>query len=157
MLTVTTPSEHEILFTRTFDAPRTVVFSVMTDAAHVPHWWGRRGHETSVERLDLRPGGAWRFVQRAPDGREFAFRGEYREVVPPSRLVYTFEYEGNPGRVSIATLTFDERGGKTTLTNRLVFEDVEQRDAAIEAGMQGGASESMDKLEARIRELQPLR
>jgi uncharacterized protein YndB with AHSA1/START domain len=151
MLTLTTPSDREILLTRTFDAPRTIVFKVMTDPAHIPQWWGRRGSTTIVDRMDVRPGGEWRFVQRTPDGKEYGFRGVYREIAPPERLVYTFEFEGMPGRVSTETVTFEERSGRTTLTNRVRFETVEDRDGILASGMQEGASESMDRLDELVR------
>ena len=86
-LTLTLPSDREIVMTRLFDAPRELVFKAYTDPAMVPHWWGQRGATTTVDKMDVRPGGAWRFVQRGPDGSEFAFNGEYREIVPPERLV----------------------------------------------------------------------
>ncbi len=95
--------------------------------------------------MDFRPGGAWRFVQRGPDGNEYAFRGVYREIVPPERLVYTFEFEGMPG-VSLETLTFVEHDGKTTLTTSSRFPSVEARNGMLESGMEAGAAETMDRL-----------
>jgi uncharacterized protein YndB with AHSA1/START domain len=88
--------------------------------------------------MDFRPGGSYRFVSRGPDVSEDAFRGEYREIVPPERLVYTFEWEGLPGHVSVETLTFVEEDGKTRLTGTTVFDSVEDRDGMLQAGMEGG-------------------
>jgi uncharacterized protein YndB with AHSA1/START domain len=96
--------------------------------------------------MDVRPGGAWRFVQRDPDGNEFAFNGVYHEVLPPERLVYTFEFEGVPGHVLLETVTFEELDGKTRLTDRSVFQTVEDRDAMVQSGMESGAKEAMDRL-----------
>ena len=111
------------------------------------HWWGRTGSTLPVCEVDLRPGGAWRFVERQSDGNEYAFRGEYREVVPPERLVYTFEFEGMPGQVVLETLTFEEQDGKTLLTDHARFDSVEDRDGMLQSGMEAGAAESLDRLE----------
>src|SRR5574339_257992 len=90
-------SDREVVLTRLFDAPRELVFRAHTDPELIPQWWGLRSNTTIVEELELRPGGAWRFVQRDAKGNEFAFHGEYREVMAPERLVNTFEFEGVPG------------------------------------------------------------
>jgi uncharacterized protein YndB with AHSA1/START domain len=82
-LTVTTPSDREIVMTRVFDAPRELVFKAYTDPSLIPQWWGPRGFTTTVDQMDVRPGGVWRFVQRGPDGSEYAFNGVYREIAPP--------------------------------------------------------------------------
>ena len=101
---VTTPSEQEIRLTRLFDAPRQLVFEAMTKPEHVKRWWGRLGEGYSVPvcEIDLRPGGKWRFVNRHPNG-EAAFYGEYREITPPSRLVFTEIFEQFPDTVSVVT------------------------------------------------------
>src|SRR5262245_49274483 len=115
-LKLTLSSEREIVMTRVFDAPRELVFKAHVDPELVAKWWGLRANATIVDKLDVRPGGAWRYIERSPDGNEHAFRGEFREVVPPERLSYTFEYEPMPGHVVVDTLTFVETDGKTTLT-----------------------------------------
>jgi uncharacterized protein YndB with AHSA1/START domain len=135
-----------IVITRTFDAPRALVFRALTDPALIPHWWGPRRHTTTVDVMDARPGGAWRFVSRDAEGNVFAFRGVYREVVPPARVVYTFEYEGMPGYVSLETVELEERDGRTTVTNTVAFHTVEDRDGMLASGMESGATESMDRL-----------
>ena len=150
---LTTPSDREITMTRVFDAPRELVFHAHIDPQHVPHWWGQRGSTTIVDTMDVRPGGAWRFVQRAADGTEYGFRGEYREVVPPERLVYTFEFEGMPGHILVETITFEELDGKTRLTTTSVFTSVEDRDGMLESGMESGAIESWDRLEELLGRL----
>jgi uncharacterized protein YndB with AHSA1/START domain len=146
-LTVTTPSDREIVMTRAFDAPRDLVFKAYTDPNVVPQWWGQRDSTTIVDKMDVRPGGLWRFVQQAPDGSELGFRGEYREIVPPERLVYTFEFEGMPGHILVETITFEEQDGTTTLTSTSVFDSVEDRDGMLSSGMEEGAAESLDRLE----------
>jgi uncharacterized protein YndB with AHSA1/START domain len=147
-------SDREIAMSRVFAAPRELVFRAYTEAEHIPHWWGPRGLTTTVETLELRPGGAWRFVQRDQDGNEYALRGEFREVMAPERLVYTFEFEGMPGHIVVDTLTFEERDGKTTLTARSLFASVEDRDGMLESGMESGAVESWDRLAELLARLQ---
>jgi uncharacterized protein YndB with AHSA1/START domain len=150
-LTVTTPSDREIVMTRTFDAPRELVFRAYTDPGSIPRWWGPRRLTTTVDRMEVRPGGVWRFVHRGPDGDEHAFNGVYREIVPPARLVYTFEYEGMPGHVMLETVTFEEHDGRTRLTDTALFETVEDRDGMLESGMEEGATDSMDRLAELLR------
>jgi uncharacterized protein YndB with AHSA1/START domain len=146
-LRVTTPSDREIVLTRVFDAPRRLVFAAYTDPKHIPHWWGPKRFTTTVDRMDVRPGGAWRFVQRDGDGNEFGFHGEYREIVPPARLVDTFEFEGMPGHVAVQTAIFKERNGKTELTVTLLFDTVEDRDGMLKSGMEKGSAETMNRLD----------
>jgi uncharacterized protein YndB with AHSA1/START domain len=132
--------------TRVLNAPRALVFKAHTDPNLIPKWWGRRGYTTTVDKLDLRVGGKWRFVQRDPDGNEYAFNGVYREIVPPERLSYTFEFEGMTGHVLIETLTFEEQDGKTRLTVTGLYQSVEDRDGMLQSGMEEGANESYEQL-----------
>jgi uncharacterized protein YndB with AHSA1/START domain len=145
-MTLTLPSDREIVLTRVFDAPRELVWKACTDPQAIPHWWGPRRHTTRVDRMHVWPGGGWRFVSRDADGNEFAFHGEYREVVPPERIVQTLEFEGMPGHVSVETMTLVERDGKTTLTTRSVFNSVEDRDGVLRSGMEAGVRETYDRL-----------
>ena len=152
---VTTPSEQEIQLTRLFDAPRHLVFEAMTKPEHVREWWGRLGEGYSVPvcEIDLRPGGAWRFVNRHPKG-EAAFYGEYREVTPPSRLIFTEIFEPFPDSVSVVTAVFTEEGGKTRLTVTVRYPTLEVRDMVLATGMAGGAGISYDRLEDLVAKLQ---
>src|SRR5262249_29830583 len=93
------PAKQEIAMTRTFEAPRDLVFKTMTDPSLIPQWWGPRYLTTTVDEMDLRPGGRWRYLQRDPQGSEHAFHGVYHDIAAPERLVFTFEYEGVPGHV----------------------------------------------------------
>jgi uncharacterized protein YndB with AHSA1/START domain len=146
-LTITTPSEREIVMTREFDAPRDLVFEAHTSCEHMSRWWGPRKYEVVDCNIDFRPGGKWRIVHRGPDGEKYAFHGEYREIVPPERIVWTFEFEGFPGSVSVETLTLEEHDGKTTFTARSLYDTVEQRDGMLESGMADGAAETMERLD----------
>ena len=138
---------QELVITRTFDAPRELVFKALIDPELVPKWWGQRNSTTIVEALDARPGGKWRFVQQAPDGAEYGFHGEFREVVPPERVTWTFEYEGMPGHVVVETMSLTESGGKTTITTNSVFDTTEERDGMIQSGMERGVVDGYEKLD----------
>ena len=152
---VTTPSDHEIRLTRLFNAPRHLVFEAMTKPEHVKQWWGRLGEGYSVPvcEIDLRPGGAWRFVNRHPKG-EAAFHGEYREMAPPSRLVFTEIFEEFPDTVSVVTAEFTEEDGKTRLTTTVRYPSPQVRDMVMASGMARGAGISYDRLEDLVAELQ---
>ena len=141
------PGKHEIIITRTFDAPRELVFRAYTDPDIRPQWWGPRYLTTTVEKMDVRPGGLWRIVQRAPDGGVHAFHGVYHGVDSPGRLVQTFEYEGAPGHVALETATFAEHDGKTTVTGSTVFQSVADRDGMLQSGMEVGVNEGMERLD----------
>jgi uncharacterized protein YndB with AHSA1/START domain len=146
-LMVLLPSEREIVLMRVVDAPRALVFQIYTDPAAIPHWWGPRRLTTTVDVMDVRPGGRWRYVQRGPDGSEHGFRGEYREIAPPERLVQTFEWEGLPGHISVETTQFEEHAGQTRVITTSVFATAADRDGMIQSGMESGAAELWDRLE----------
>jgi uncharacterized protein YndB with AHSA1/START domain len=145
-IVTTLPSDREIVMQRTFAAPRELVFRALTDPELIPQWWGLRANTTVVDQFDARPGGKWRFVEHAPDGTEHGFRGEIREIVPPERFTWTFEYEGMPGHIVTDTMSLTESDGKTTITAHSVFATPEDRDGMIQAGMETGANESYDRL-----------
>lgn len=149
---VTTPSDREIQMTRLFDAPRERVFEAMTRPEHVKNWWGRLGEGYSVPvcEIDLRVGGAWRFVNRHPHG-DATFYGEYREIVPPSKLVYTEIFAEYPDTVSVITATFSAEGKKTRYTASCAYPSKEVRDIVMSTGMEQGAAASYDQLEALLR------
>jgi uncharacterized protein YndB with AHSA1/START domain len=149
-LTVTFPSDLEIKMVRVFDAPRALVFEAHSKSEHVKHWWGR-GNPLDCE-MDFRQGGTYRFVEHAPDG-DYAFRGEYREIKAPERIVQTFEFEGMPGHVCVETLELTEEGGKTTVTSVTRFDTKEERDGMAASGMEEGARESYDALAAYLEKL----
>jgi uncharacterized protein YndB with AHSA1/START domain len=152
-LKVTTPSDREIVSTRVFDAPRDLVFEAHSSCEHMSRWWGPRKYEVSSCEMDFRPGGAWRIVHRGPDGETHGFRGEFREIVRPERIVWTFEYEPMPGHVSVQTATFEEHDGKTTITATAVFDSVEDRDGMLQSGMETGAAETYERLDEYLETL----
>ena len=144
---ITTPSDREVLIERVFDAPRDRVYAAFTDPALIPQWWGLQRTTTKVDKMDVRPGEDWRFVEVEEDGSEQGFRGAYREVTPPERLVYTFEWEGMPGHVLIETVTFEDLGEQTKVTDHSLFHEQYERDGMLESGMEGGLNESYEQLD----------
>jgi uncharacterized protein YndB with AHSA1/START domain len=151
----TTPSDREIVLTRLFDAPRALVFEAMTKPEHVKRWWGILDDEHSLPvcEIDLRVGGKWRWVGQGPEG-PFAFHGEYREIEPPGRLVFTEIYDPFPDAGSLVTAIFTEEAGKTRLTVTALYPSKEVRDIVIGTGMERGAAISYDRLEDVVQELQ---
>ena len=151
--TVREEGDREILIERTFEAPRDVVFRAFTDPDLIPQWWGPRDTETMVDKMDVRAGGEWRFVAREADGSETAFRGTFREVTPPERIAWTFEWEGMPGHVSVDITEFEDLGDRTRVRTRTLFHLPEERDGMLEAGMERGLQESYDRLEEVLARL----
>jgi uncharacterized protein YndB with AHSA1/START domain len=153
-LTVTLPSERSIQLAREFDAPRELVYAAFTTCEHITRWLRPKDMTVSECKMDMRPGGTWRFVHRDNEGHEFGFHGEIREVVPPQRIVRTFEFEGMPGHVALETLTLAGLGGRTRLIILSEFESVEDRDGMLQSGMEQGASESYAHLADYLHELE---
>ena len=148
-MTLDTPSDREIVLTREFEAPRQLVFDAYTKPELLQRWLtGRPDHTMPICEIDLRVGGAYRYVWRGPDGKEMTSKGFYREVVPPERLVATerFEptwYEGE----AVNTTTFTEKNGKTTVTLTIQCGSKEIRDGILKSGMERGVAYSFDQLE----------
>jgi uncharacterized protein YndB with AHSA1/START domain/predicted enzyme related to lactoylglutathione lyase len=150
---VATHGKPEVVITRIHDGPRDMVYKMMTDPKLIPHWWGPAIYTTTVEKMDVRAGGEWRFVQRAADGREFAFHGVYRDVKPPELLVYTFNFDPMPGHEQVETITFEEMGGKTKTIDRVTFNNIEDRDGMLSTGMESGTRESQDRFAALLKNM----
>jgi uncharacterized protein YndB with AHSA1/START domain len=156
---LTLPTDEQILITREFDAPRELVFRAWTTPELVERWWhARRGRVVLVE-IDLRVGGAWRYVMVSDDGLDVGFHGTYLEIAPNERIVSTEVYEGLPEDVSeddattVNTATFAESGGRTTLTLLIQARGKESRDAIIASGMEDGLQDALDLLEETARSL----
>jgi uncharacterized protein YndB with AHSA1/START domain len=145
--TYTTPSDKELVATRVVDAPRDVVWDAWTNPRHVPQWMtGPEGMTMPVCEIDLRPGGAWHFVWRLPDGSNMEMRGVYREIARPARLVQTESWGGNWPE-TLNTLVLTEENGKTTMVCTVLYQSKEARERAIGTGMKEGWSQSYDKLD----------
>ena len=147
------PGKQELFITRWFDAPRVLVFKAHTDPQSIPQWWGPGYLSTTVEALEPKAGGRWRFVQRDPQGNSFAFYGVFH-YVSQGRIVQTFEFEGAPGHVQLETMTLEEINGRTKMTAHSVFQSVEARDGMVSAGMEGGFNEGMERLDKLLLEAQ---
>jgi uncharacterized protein YndB with AHSA1/START domain len=139
------PGKQEIIARHIFDAPRQMVFKMMMDPDLLPQWWGPKRLTTTVEKMEVKDSGAWRFVQRDASGNEFGFHGVYHSVVPFETVVQTFEFEGMPGHVILESVTYEERDGQTLLTEHSVYQSLEDRDGMVASGMQEGSTESMDR------------
>lgn len=125
-----TETQSDFVISRTFDAPRDLVWKVHTEAEHLKHWWGPKGFKCTVRKLDLRPGGTFLYHLQAADGSDMWGKFVFREVVPQERLVFIVSFSDEQGGVTrhpmapvwpletLSTLTFAEQNGKTTLTVR---------------------------------------
>jgi uncharacterized protein YndB with AHSA1/START domain len=153
---MTTPSDLEIRLTRLFDAPPELIFEAMHTPEHVKNWWGclAEGYSVPVCEIDLRPGGAWRFVNRTPNGKLVAFHGVYREIEAPRRVVFTEIYEEYPDVESVVTSELTEENGKTRLTVTSWYPSIEVRNLVLKSGMDRGAALSYDRLEDVVAGLQ---
>jgi uncharacterized protein YndB with AHSA1/START domain len=140
------PDQLVTVLTRHFDAPPELVFETYSDPQMIRKWWGPGDLSTVLVAMEVRMGGVGRFVQHDAAGTEFAFHGVCHEVSPPSRLVQTFEHEGDPTQVILETITFGVDGDGTKLTTSSVFSSVADRDTMVAAGMERGARQSMDRL-----------
>ena len=147
-LTVSTPTDREIVMTRVFDAPRKLVFDAMTKPELLKRWFfGPPGWSLEVCEIDLKVGGGYRYLWRGRDGIEMGMRGVYREVVPPERIVQTeaFDKSWYPGE-AVGTLVLVERDGKTTLTQTVLYDSRETRDAVLKTPMERGVAMGYDRL-----------
>jgi len=143
------PGSHALSTSREFNAPRDLVYKTLTDPGLVVKWWGLKSTTTEIDKMEVKPGGLWRYIERDENG-EYAFHGVYH-TVSPEQIVYTFEFEGMPGHVLMSTTTLEENNGKTTITESSVFQSVEDRDGMIQSGMEQGAAESWDSLEELLQ------
>ena len=140
--------EKAFAMSRIFNAPPERVWRIYTDPAMIPKWWGPRTLSTVVDAMDVRVGGRWRYIQNDGNGNTFAFRGEYKIVDPPKKLVATFEFEPMAGHIVTDTYLFDALPeGKTQVVVKSVFETLEALEGMLQSGMEGGADESWDRLE----------
>ncbi|HVD28687.1 MAG TPA: SRPBCC domain-containing protein [Mycobacteriales bacterium] len=153
---VTTPSDTSIVLARDFDAPARLVFAALTRPELLGRWLGARGWHVVDCEIDLRVGGSWRVLSRGPGGAEMRHGGNYREVTPPTRLVYSeaYDYQWFPGEaLVIAELV--EAGGRTTLTTTLRYASREVRDSVLATPMRRGVAEGYDRLAAVLADLPP--
>jgi len=143
----------EIRFSCVMNAPIDQVYAIWADPNNVPEWWGPEFLDTVVERMDLIPGGFWRFIQRDKEGNTYAFHGVYHEVTPLNRVSYTFEYEGAPGSAMIEKIEFEDLNGKTKITGLSVLASFPDPEGQVLTDMKDGATVSMKRLADLIQKL----
>ncbi len=151
------PGKQELFITREFDALRELVFKAFTDPKLYVQWLGPRGFTTTLETFEPRSGGSWRFIQKDAEGNEYAFHGVNHEVLPPERIIDTFEFEGLPekGHVLLETARFEELpGNRTKLVSQSVFQSVADRDGMLQSGMEEGVNDSYDRLDELLKKIQ---
>jgi uncharacterized protein YndB with AHSA1/START domain len=146
-----TTADRQIVITRVFNAPRTVVFQAFTDPKHVDHWWGPRGFKTETADMDVRPGGAWNYVMRHEQYGEFKDRVRYRKVVRPERLEYTHDsgVDGDPSAFEV-TILFEDLGAQTKVTMRSVFSSVAEVERVKGFGAVEGGHQTLERLAERL-------
>jgi uncharacterized protein YndB with AHSA1/START domain/dihydrofolate reductase len=146
-------ADREIASTRLFDAPPSLVWKMWTEAEHVVEWWGPKGFSTTIQEMDVRPGGTWRLVMRGPDGRDYKNRILFREVVAPEKLVY--EHSPEPGSEPVrfqTTVTFTGEGEKTRVSVRMLFPTAAQRDHVAKTyGAVEGLEQTLSRLEEKLQ------
>ena len=154
-LKIETPANEPIIVsTRDFAAPRALVWKVMTEREHVVRWWGTNRQNNVITDLDVRPGGKWRIESHEPDGKLYIFVGEYREVDPPSRFVWTFGMENMFfGMTLVETHTFEEENGITHYKSISRFDNIEDRDGMIASGMEEGMRHGFAVMDEILAEL----
>jgi uncharacterized protein YndB with AHSA1/START domain len=144
--TITTPADREIRIERIFNAPRSRVWRAFTDPDQLKQWWGR-GNDLEIVRMEVEPGGHWRYIEHTPDG-DHGFEGRYGEIVPEERIVMTFEWDGMPTHLSLETVEFEDLGdGRTRVINTSLFLTTEDRDGMLQSGMEEGLNQSYAALD----------
>jgi uncharacterized protein YndB with AHSA1/START domain len=152
-LDVSTPGDRELVLSRVFDAPRALVFEALTTPDLLRRWYGPAGWSLEVCEIDLRVGGAWRYVVRKPDGKAVGQRGVFREIVPGERVVNTERWEDWDAGEILVTTVLTERDGRTTFTATTRFPSREVRDTLLQAGMADQAGLVYEQLAALLAAL----
>jgi uncharacterized protein YndB with AHSA1/START domain len=147
-------SDREIVISRTIEGPRRLVFAAFTDLRHLSRWWGPNGFTTTTRAFAFKPGGVWDFIMHGPDGTDYPNRIEWREIVPPERIVYLHGESEQDPEAFVSTVTFIDRGNATDVTLRAVFRTKEQRDEAIERyGAIEGGKQTLGRLATYVAAL----
>ena len=145
-------ADREIVLTRDFDAPRELVWQAYTDERHLPHWFGPNGFSLTIHSIDVRPGGMWRYTMHGPDGRDWPNRQVYQEVVRPERLVYLHgeDVDDDPGAFHVTVRLEDLGGGRTRVTQRMVFATRAQKDGVVSFGAEELGQQTLRRLAAHL-------
>ncbi len=153
LITTAIPGSLDMVITHKFDAPRDLVYKIYTDPNLIPEWWGPRNLTTKVEKMELRPGGIWRYIQHDPQNNIFAFHGVYHSIEPNKQIISTFEWEGLPEHVILVTTTFEDQGNRTIVTQQNVFQSVQDRDGMMQQGMEQGTIEGDERFNELLARL----
>jgi uncharacterized protein YndB with AHSA1/START domain len=151
--------KREFVVSRTFAAPRELVWKMWTECEHLQHWWGPRGWTLPVCTLDLRPGGEWRYGMRGPGGEESFGKGIYQEISAPERLVYTDYFTDGEGKINsempsfLITNEFHAQGDKTLVTSRTILPSAEALQSLMDMGMVEGLTQTWDRLEEYLAQI----
>ena len=150
-------ADREIVMSRDFDAPRELVWQAYTDERHLPHWFGPNGFSLTMHSIDVRPGGMWRYTMHGPDGRDWPNRQVYQEVVRPERLVYLHgeDVDDDPGAFHVTVRLEDLGGGRTRVTQRMVFATAAQREGVVSFGAIELGKQTLNKLAAYLVRMRP--
>lgn len=141
------PGVPQIVITREFDASHELLFRAYTDPKLLVQWLGPRRMAMTLDRFEACNGGSWRYTHRDNEGNEYGFHGVFHGTPSPDGIVQTFEFEGAPGHVSLETVTFKEKDGKTEVHQNAVYQSLEDRDAMLQSGMEEGVNDSMERLD----------
>lgn len=139
--------------TREFDAPRDLVFRAYSDPELIVQWLGPRKYKMNLDAWDARDGGTWRYTHSDDQGNAYGFHGVFHGDQTPDGMLQTFEFEGWPGHVSLESIRFEERDGKTIIRNHSVYQSVADRDGMIESGMEEGMNDGFDRLDELLATL----
>jgi uncharacterized protein YndB with AHSA1/START domain len=147
-------SDREIVVARTIQGPRPIVFEAYADVKHLARWWGPNGFTTTTHRFEFRPGGIWEFVMHGPDGTDYPNYIEYREIVPPERIVFLHGERAADPNAFVSTVTFVERGAATEVTMRAMFKTKAMRDEIVERfGAIEGGKQTLGRLATYVATL----
>ena len=151
------PGQHDYFIVREFDAPRELVFKAFTDPELVSKWLGPHGLKMTIEKYESKDGGSYRYIHEDPNGNKYFFRGVNHEVLPPERIIGTFEFEGLPerGHVALQTARFESLpDGRTRLVSQSLFQTVHDRDGMLRSGMERGVKQGFERLDEILASLQ---
>jgi uncharacterized protein YndB with AHSA1/START domain len=147
------PGTSQVITSRLLSAPPEKVYKAFTDPALIVQWWGPRRLETIIDEYEPRRGGCWRFIHKDDEGNEYGFNGVIHELLHNERVTQTFEFEGMPGHVVLEQLTLTPEGDGTRVQTVSAFASVEDRDGMVDSGMEGGLTESYDRLEELTKDM----
>jgi uncharacterized protein YndB with AHSA1/START domain len=149
-------ADREIVISRVVQAPRELVWQAWTDPEHVKHWWGPNGFTTTIEKMEVRPGGVWKHVMHGPDGTDYPNYGVFKEVVKPERIVFSLggHMEDSPESLIDASWTFEALGNTTRVTIRMVFPTAAARDTVVkEHNAIEGGKQTLSRFDAYLANL----